>query len=119
MQKRNNPFATKTNPFKEEPVNVEPVVEEKIEDQFEEEVAEPYIPQPTPRVQQKTYQTVPSNRYSNYDRNAKDNNREKYTSTMDKDLRREIKFACVTKGIMFAQFVEEACQEKLRRERGR
>ena len=38
---------------------------------------------------------------------------------MDKDLRREIKFACVTKGIMFAQFVEEACQEKLRRERGR
>ena len=118
MQKRNNPFATKTNPFKEEPVNVEPIVEEKIEDEFEEEVAEPYIRLRAIRHLEKG-QTVSSNRYSNYDRNAKDNNREKYTSTMDKDLRREIKFACVTKGIMFAQFVEEACQEKLRRERGR
>ena len=119
MQKRSNPFATKTNPFKEEVTPVVTPVEEEIEESFEEEPVEVYIPQPTPKQQPKTYQTAPSNRYNNYDRNARDNNREKYTSTMDKDLRREIKFACVTKGIMFAQFVEEACQEKLRRERGR
>ena len=119
MQKRNNPFATKTNPFKEEVIKPVEQVEEKIEQEFVEEEVEPYIPQPTPKQQPKNYQTVQSNRYNSYDHVQRDNNREKYTSTMDKDLRREIKFACVTKGIMFAQFVEEACQEKLRRERGR
>lgn len=43
-------------------------------------------------------------------------NREKYTSTMDSTLRKKIKIACAMKGIMFAQFIEEACIEKLKRE---
>lgn len=42
--------------------------------------------------------------------------RDKYTSTMEKSLRRLVKIACVNRGIMFAQFVEEACREKLERE---
>ena len=45
-----------------------------------------------------------------------DVNREKYTSTMDIALRRQIKIACATRGIMFAKFVEDACREKLARE---
>ena len=43
-------------------------------------------------------------------------NREKYTSTMDVMLRRQIKIACATRGIMFAKFVEDACREKLAKE---
>lgn len=42
--------------------------------------------------------------------------REKYTSTMEMNLRKKIKIACAMKGIMFAQFIEEACIEKLKRE---
>ena len=128
MQKRSNPFAARTNPFQEvkEVEKVEPVQEEikeePIMEQFVEEEPEVYIPKPQPapvRQQPKVQQTVQSNRYTGYNSPQRENNRVKYTSTMDQDLRREIKFACVTKGIMFAQFVEEACMEKLKRERGR
>ena len=42
--------------------------------------------------------------------------REKYTSTMEVTLRRRIKIVCATRGIMFSEFIEEACKEKLRRE---
>ena len=42
--------------------------------------------------------------------------RVKYTSTMDRKLRRSIKIICAERGLMFATFVEEACREKLRRE---
>jgi hypothetical protein len=45
-----------------------------------------------------------------------DANREKYTSTMDVTLRRQIKIACAERGIMFAKFVEDACREKLAKE---
>jgi hypothetical protein len=44
------------------------------------------------------------------------NNRDKYTSTMDPALRKRIKIACAMRGIMFAQFVEDACREKLTKE---
>ncbi len=125
MQKRSNPFAKRPNPFEEvveTPQEQPVVVEEPVVEAFEEEEPEIYVPQtptPAPKQQTRTQQTVQSNRYTGYSAPKVDNNRVKYTSTMDKDLRREIKFACVTKGIMFAQFVEEACMEKLRRERGR
>lgn len=42
--------------------------------------------------------------------------REKYTATMDPNLRRRIKIACAMSGTMFSQFIEEACKEKLARE---
>ena len=42
--------------------------------------------------------------------------REKFTSTMEQSLRRSIKIVCAQRGIMFAQFVEEACREKLKKE---
>ena len=35
---------------------------------------------------------------------------------MDPDIRRKIKIACATRGILFAQYIEDACREKLRRE---
>ena len=128
MQKRSNPFAARTNPFQEtkevvkEEKNVEEIVEEPVQQVVIEEEEELYVPKPQVtqhKQQNRPAPVVQSNRYSGYASQPKDNNRVKYTSTMDQDLRREIKFACVTKGIMFAQFVEEACMEKLKRERGR
>lgn len=112
MQKRNNPFAKKTSEQSEiENVLIEttPEVEEEV---FEIEQPVKYVEKATPRPAQKSYNTVPSNK--NY--YEEDVVRDKYTSTMDRNLRRQIKIVCATRGIMFAQFVEEACKEKLKKE---
>lgn len=42
--------------------------------------------------------------------------REKYTATMERELRKRVKIASVEKGMDFSQFVEEALIEKLERE---
>ena len=42
--------------------------------------------------------------------------REKYTATMDKNLRRRIKIASAMKDMQLSTFIEEACREKLERE---
>lgn len=45
-----------------------------------------------------------------------DSNREKYTATMEKTLRKRVKIAAATAGIQVSTFIEEACLEKLERE---
>lgn len=113
LQKRNNPFAKQINQPQQKKEVLEPQIEEQvqIEDYFEEEtpVIEVKKPQSAPRqtqrvVQRQVYEPVV------------DNNRVKYTSTMDKNLRREIKIICAQRGLLFASFIEDACREKLRRE---
>lgn len=42
--------------------------------------------------------------------------REKYTATMERELRKRVKIASVEKGVDFSQFIEEALIEKLERE---
>jgi len=42
--------------------------------------------------------------------------REKYTATMDKDLRKRIKIASAMKEVQVSTFIEDACREKLERE---
>ncbi|NLM33651.1 MAG: hypothetical protein GX203_05610 [Acholeplasmataceae bacterium] len=42
--------------------------------------------------------------------------RDKYTATMDRELRKRVRIASATKGIQISQFIEEACLEKLERE---
>ncbi len=42
--------------------------------------------------------------------------REKYTATMETDLRKRVKIASIEKGMDFSQFIEEALIEKLERE---
>lgn len=44
------------------------------------------------------------------------NEREKYTATMDRELRKRVKIASVEKGVDFSQLIEEALIEKLERE---
>ena len=47
---------------------------------------------------------------------VEDANREKYTATMEKTLRRRVKVACAQEGLLFSAFIEQACLEKLERE---
>jgi len=42
--------------------------------------------------------------------------REKYTATMDKDLRKRLKVASAMKGMQVSSYIEEALLEKLERE---
>lgn len=111
--KRRNPFErvseekveTKvTNPILE----TEDIVEN--DDFVEEEpvVVKP-VRQPQPPKQQRT--VVRQQYYV-----PEEVKREKYTSTMEVSLKRQIKIVCATRGIMFAKFVEDACKEKLARE---
>lgn len=88
FKKRNNPFSTGgTSIFDETPVET-PKVEEK----------------PKPVVQKQ--KVVVSD----------ESNREKYTATMEKSLRKKVKVASAMAGIQVSTFIEEACKEKLERE---
>lgn len=99
LQKRNNPFDRKINPEPTKPV----VEEEEFEDEeVEEVVVTPKRTQPAPKKVIKEVEVSAD--------------RDKYTSTMDRKLRRQIKIVCAERGLLFASFVEEACKEKLRRE---
>lgn len=42
--------------------------------------------------------------------------RDKYTATMEKELRKRVKIASAMKGIQLSTFIEEACMEKLDKE---
>ncbi len=42
--------------------------------------------------------------------------REKYTATMDRDLRKRLKVASAMKGLQVSSYIEEAVAEKLERE---
>ena len=93
------------------------VVEEEIVEEIEQEplyVAPKPVQIQQPRQQQVQKPVRQSQKQQYYVQ--EDANREKYTSTMDIALRRQIKIACATRGIMFAKFVEDACREKLARE---
>lgn len=106
-------------------VEPEPVIEEV------EAVQQPvYHPQPQQQFQpqpqyyqqkQQPRQTQQQNRVvkrqtQNYYVQQQVEVRDKFTSTMEQSLRRSIKVVCAQRGIMFAQFVEDACREKLERE---
>lgn len=102
MQKRTNPFATpivKNEDEQPKIVQQKPIIEEEI---YEVPVYD--APKPTRVVKKQTYQPV------------RRTEKEKFTSVMDPEIRRSIKIACAKRGILFAQYLEDACREKLRRE---
>lgn len=108
--KRRNPFASPI--VAEETVEETTVQEEIVEEPVYEQPVQ--VQKPVARVVQQTKHQKPVAKQSYYQ--VDEVNREKYTSTMDIALRRQIKIACATRGIMFAKFVEDACREKLARE---
>lgn len=110
----------RTNPFdKPKFVDETPVQEESFEENEVEVIQQPqqvreepvrtyqYVQQPQKQTRrQPKPQYIPVN----------DGPKDKYTATMDVDLRRTIKIYCATNGKMFSEFIEEACREKLLRE---
>ena len=98
LQKRTNPFATQISQPQQKKEVIMPIEEEE---EYYEPVREVVKPKPQPKPK---YDVV------------EEADRVKYTSTMDRRLRREIKIICAQRGLLFASFIEEACREKLRRE---
>lgn len=87
FKKRSDPFAG-SMPSSEKPVTVERTVERE-----------------EPKVVAKPIQKT-----------TDESNREKYTATMEKALRKRIKVASALEGIQVSSFIEQACLEKLERE---
>ncbi|MBO7079451.1 MAG: hypothetical protein J6W64_06550 [Bacilli bacterium] len=93
----NTPFKKRTDPFKNDAVVTqaeETVVKEPVRE--EKEVVAP----------KQKVKVVEVN----------DANREKYTATMDKNLRKRIKLAAIEAGVQVSTYIELACLEKLNRE---
>ena len=93
----NTPFKRRTDPFKDDAVVQQPAeveVEEKPK-----EIKRQTVVKTSPKV-------VETN----------DANREKYTATMDKNLRKRIKLAAIEDGVQVSTFIEIDCMEKLNRE---
>ena len=126
-KKRVNPFEKPITSPKEEKVapvvEVEPQIEEpEVEIEEQEEEIEEYI-EPTPVIKKtapkpasKTVQKQSRSNSRNTIVYVESDERLKYTATMDKELRRRIKVVCAQRDIMFSQFIEQACIEKLNRE---
>jgi hypothetical protein len=111
-----NPFLKKrTNPFEvEQQKDSEEELKEEKEIQIEEPVIEKEVIAPV-KVQKVTSKPATKASKGRYIQDE-DLGRQKYTATMDENLRRRIKITCARRGIMFSQFVEDACKEKLNRE---
>lgn len=126
IKKRSNPFATpKTTEANGEKTNNQPISEEKldvVEEIVEEETKTEQIIETIEEEEQEVVETVKTERPQIKSEKKKkvveveNDERIKYTSTMDKTLRRKIKIVCATQGIMFSEFIEKACREKLKRE---
>jgi len=107
FKKRSNPLAqtVKSAEPEQQPIQPQPVVQTQP---IQQEI--PVQPQRVVQQPQQVYYQPQQTRV------IKDNNREKYTATMEKELRIRVKVASARKGIQFSQFIEEAVMEKLRRE---
>ena len=108
----NTPFKKRSDPFATPTPKVEPVVEQhEIPQQRVETVVEKVVePVYVQKVEQKQVRTKIVTKVED------DGNREKYTATMEKTLRRRIKVASAMDGIQVSTFIEQACLEKLERE---
>ena len=109
----NTPFKKRTSPI----TNVQQASAEVVQTLVSEPVVveQPKVVQPKP-VQQTVRKTAPQPVYYQPQNNMRDANREKYTATMEKEIRIRVKIAAAKKGIQFSQYVEEAVLEKMGRE---
>lgn len=119
IKKRSNPFDNPIIVEEETEIEVQqPIVHQQapIEPQYTQQ---PVYNEPIPQYNYQQPQPKPQKRQQKpqYIQPA-EQPKEKYTATMDVTLRRQIKIYCAETGKMFSEFIEEACREKLRRERG-
>ncbi len=111
--KRRNPFE---RVVEEKPEVKAPTAAPEVEDAVEDDV---FVEDETVIVKPVRQQTAPRQQRTTTRQQyyvPEEVRREKYTSTMEVSLKRQIKIVCATRGIMFAKFVEDACREKLIRE---
>ena len=112
-KKRTNPFEKPIAAPKEE--KIEPAVE--IKEEIEEYVEPtPVIKRPAPKQAPKPAPKQSRSSGRSTVVYVESEERLKYTATMDRELRRRIKVVCAQRDIMFSQFIEQACIEKLNRE---
>lgn len=109
----NTPFKKRTSPI----TNVQPTPVQQQQTPVQEpvNVEQPKVIQAQP-VQQPVRKAVQQPVYYQPQNNLKDANREKYTATMERDLRIRVKIAAAKKGMQFSQYIEEAVLEKMGRE---
>lgn len=117
--KKNTPFKRRNNPNTSvQPSSVQPIVN-SIQEQIVEEqpkvIQQPTMIQQQP-VQPQIRKAVQQPIYYQPQNNVRDENREKYTATMDKELRIRVKIAAAKKGMQVSQYIEEAVLEKMGRE---
>ncbi len=109
----NTPFKKRTSPIS----NVQQTPTQQVQQPVQEPVVveQPKVIQPQ-QVQQPVRKVVQQPVYYQPQNVAKDSNRDKYTATMEKELRIRVKIAAAKKGIQFSQYIEEAVLEKMGRE---
>ena len=104
----NTPFKKRSDPFATPTPKVENVVEEVRKEIPVVQTTQQVAPEPKIVEKNTTTRVVV--------KEVVDANREKYTATMEKSLRRRIKVASAMTGIQVSTFIEQACLEKLERE---
>jgi len=95
MNSNRTPFKKRTDPFATTPRENDKETEVVVEKPLVKEIKE--IKKSTVKINEEA-------------------NREKYTATMEKSLRRRVKVASAMTGIQVSTFIEQACLEKLERE---
>ncbi len=91
-------------PFKKRSNPIDDSIAANVVQQEPQQAAQPIVKTVNKPVSQKSQKDV------------EDGNREKYTATMEKNLRKRIKIASAMSGIQVSTFIEQACIDKLERE---
>ena len=110
----NTPFKKRANPLAQtvtqQPVESKPAPQPTYVAPEPQPIAQP-TPQPVYTAPQPVYRPAKQPAAMQVDQN-----REKYTATMDKNIRRRVKIACANTGVQFSQYIEAAVIEKMRKE---
>lgn len=115
MNSGGTPFAKRKNPFAENNGTTS-IVEEQKSIVEEQKVIQEQPKNVSYETTTNHQQNKVNSSKNNVSKPIDDNNREKYTATMEKTLRKRVKIAAAMAGIQVSTFIEEACLEKLERE---
>jgi len=138
FKKRSDPFSSESKidlEKKDDVTKIEPIVQpEPIKDPFGSSKSSHLIDEEEPKViveekketpkpvekpkttVSETKQVTQVVKKIEVVKETSDENREKYTATMDRELRIRVKKAAIDLGLQVSSFIEVACLEKLERE---
>lgn len=131
MANEQMPFKKRTNPLSGMSLGSIASIKEEVEAEEEAAKTKPSTPKVKAKettektkvvdkketsFQEETKQTVQKPAPKVAATKAKEVIRDKYTATMERSLRIDVKIASAKKGLQFSQYIEEAVREKLERE---